>query len=93
MERAASSKECAVVTRDGKEVAAVFPLEDLELLDEIESRRRDSREWLSVLVGRMRVGAVARGVDELTDEEVNVEIRALREERLRRAAQDVERRR
>ncbi len=93
MERAVSSRERAVVTRDGKEVAAVVPLEDLEVLDEIESRRRDAREWLSVLVGRMRAGAVARGLDKLTDEEVNAEIRAVREERLRRAAQDVERRR
>ncbi len=36
--RAAFGKERVVLTRRGKELAAVVPLEDLELLEELEDR-------------------------------------------------------
>ncbi len=38
VERAAFGKERVRLTRNGKEVAAVIPLEDLELLEELEDR-------------------------------------------------------
>jgi PHD/YefM family antitoxin component YafN of YafNO toxin-antitoxin module len=38
IERAVSGKERVKLTLDGKEVAAVIPLEDLQLLEELEDR-------------------------------------------------------
>lgn len=38
IERAAFGKERVKVTRDGREIAAVIPIEDLELLEKLEDR-------------------------------------------------------
>ncbi len=38
LDRAAGNKERVRVVSDGREIAAVIPLEDLELLEELEDR-------------------------------------------------------
>ena len=52
LERAATSKERVIVTRGGKRVAALVPVEDVEFLEELEDKldaedlRLAREEWL-----------------------------------------------
>jgi PHD/YefM family antitoxin component YafN of YafNO toxin-antitoxin module len=87
VERAARSKERVVVLREGQEIAAVVPVEDLARLedaDRAEDARRDARVRGLDALRRLQADAVARGLDKMTSEEIDAEIKAARDERRRR---------
>lgn len=73
--------------REGQEIAAVVPVEDLARLedaDRAEGARRDARVRGLDALRRLQSDAVARGLDKMTPEEIDAEIKAAREERRRR---------
>ncbi len=55
LDRAAGNKERVRVVCDGREIAAVIPLEDLELLEELEDRL-DVLEALDAIAEAKREG-------------------------------------
>lgn len=55
IKRAASGKERVVVTRNGKAIAAIVPIEDLKLLEEIEDRN-DIKEARAALAEVEKTG-------------------------------------
>ena len=57
VDRAASNKERVKVVCSGKEIAAVVPLEDLELLEEIEDRL-DLLEALESIAEAKKEGSI-----------------------------------
>jgi PHD/YefM family antitoxin component YafN of YafNO toxin-antitoxin module len=57
VDRAASNKERVKVVCDGKEIAAIIPLEDLELLEELEDRL-DLVEALEAIEEARREGGI-----------------------------------
>jgi PHD/YefM family antitoxin component YafN of YafNO toxin-antitoxin module len=57
VDRAASNKERVKVVCSGKEIAAVVPLEDLELLEEIEDRL-DLLEALESITEAKKEGSI-----------------------------------
>ena len=73
--RVAKGKERVVITLNGKREAVVVPVEDLERLEAIERERGLSA------VQRIQEDSVRRGLDKLTPEEIDAEIRAARSER------------
>jgi prevent-host-death family protein len=86
VERAARGKERVVVTRAGQEVAVIVPVSDLDGLEDLEARREAARRRLGEVVGRIQADSVARGLDKITDEEIQAEIKAVRDERRARSA-------
>ncbi len=56
-ERVAVDKEWVILVRDGKEVAGLVPIEDLELLDELE-KLMDLEEIRSSLKEAQEKGAI-----------------------------------
>jgi prevent-host-death family protein len=58
IKRAASGKERVVVTRNGKAIAAIVPIEDLKLLEEIEDRK-DIEEARAALAEVEETGTVS----------------------------------
>jgi PHD/YefM family antitoxin component YafN of YafNO toxin-antitoxin module len=94
VERAARSKERVVVLREGQEVAAVVPVEDLARLedaDRAEDARREARTRGWEALQRIQADSVARGLDKITPEEIDAEIKAVREERRRRNSEPTSR--
>lgn len=85
VERAAQGRERIVVTRGGQEVAVVVPVDDLAKLEELEARREAARRRLGEVIGRIQAESVARGLDKITDDEIEAEIRAVRKERRERS--------
>lgn len=57
LDRAAGNKERVKVVCDGREIAAVIPLEDLELLEELEDRL-DVLEALDAIAEAERDGGI-----------------------------------
>lgn len=57
LDRAASNKERVKVVCGGREIAAVIPLEDLELLEELEDRL-DVLEALDAIAEAKREGGI-----------------------------------
>lgn len=63
--RVAHSKERVILTRRGKEIAAIIPLEDLKLLLETQDKR-DVREAIDALKEARSVGTFT--LDQLKEE-------------------------
>jgi prevent-host-death family protein len=75
MGRVAYGKERVFITRNGKRQAAVIPVEDFERLQALE------RERALAAVEHIQADSVKNGLDKLTPEEIEEEIRAVRAER------------
>ena len=56
--RAAFAKERVILTRHGKAIAAVVPIEDIELLEELENRM-DIEDARAALAGTKKEGTVS----------------------------------
>jgi len=63
LDRAALGRERVVVTRHGEPLAAIVPLEDLELLEELE--RRVERRQASATARPLRRETAERGRDQI----------------------------
>lgn len=63
----------------------MVPVDDLAGLEELEARREAARRRLGEVVQRIQADSVARGLYKITDEEIQDEIRAVREERRERS--------
>ncbi len=96
--RAAFGRERVIITRHGKELAVLISIDDLErllVLDENKPARsgpghskapKDTEQVLGkgrTALKLLQKGAAARGVDKLTDEEVDAELAAARKTRRR----------
>jgi prevent-host-death family protein len=67
LERAAVGKERVVLTRRGKPIAVVVPIEDLRLLEELEDRR-DAAEAHAAIEAWRAQGAPSASLDEVLAE-------------------------
>jgi prevent-host-death family protein len=83
--RAAYGKERVILTKNGRPVAAVVPVEDLERLEALEPSKpaTATSKALAALKQAQRL-AVQRGLHQLSDEEIDAEVRAVRAARRKR---------
>jgi prevent-host-death family protein len=77
--RVAFGGERIVISRNGNEKVAVVPMADLERLVEYDRQRA------AEAIAALQEQSVKNGTDKLTDEEIDAEIRAVRQARRNRS--------